>query len=123
MSVESFDPTAAAKGPVQIALSDAAKDHINSQITKAGQRHIRLAVEESGCNGYKYQLEFIGEPGADDQVMGGAGDWHLYVRTSDLPFVDGTEVVLEVDGLNRSLRFKNPNAESHCGCGESFSVG
>ena len=123
MSVETFDPTARATGEVHIALSDAARGHIEAQIAKVGQRHIRLGVEESGCNGYKYTLDFITEPDPDEQAFTGGAQWQLYVRKKDLPFVDGTEVDLEVDGLNRSLKFKNPNAASECGCGESFSVG
>ncbi|MGI9326506.1 MAG: HesB/IscA family protein [Pseudomonadales bacterium] len=123
MSVESFDPTTLSADEVEIKLSESAKTHIEAQIAKAGQQHIRLGVEESGCNGYKYRLDFIAEPSADDQPMGGAGNWHLYVRQADLPLVNGTEVIVEVEGLNRSLKFKNPNAESHCGCGESFSIG
>lgn len=126
MSVESFDPAnagATAPGDVQIELTDAARAHIESQIAKAGQRHIRLGVEESGCNGYKYTLDFISEPGSDEQAFSGGEHWQLFVRKRDLPFVDGTAVDLEVEGLNRALKFKNPNAASQCGCGESFSVG
>jgi len=46
----------------------------------------------------------------------------LYVSAEDLPIVSGTEVDFVTEGLNSALKFKNPNAESHCGCGESFSV-
>lgn len=123
MSVETFDPAATAQGEVKLSLSDAARSHIESQIEKIGERHIRLGVEESGCNGYKYTLDFITEAGADEQAFKGGANWHLYVRHKDLPFVDGTDIDLEVDGLNRALKFKNPNAASECGCGESFSVG
>ncbi|MFK7915772.1 MAG: HesB/IscA family protein [Pseudomonadales bacterium] len=123
MSVETFDPAATASSAVKISLSDAASAHIESQIAKVGERHIRLGVEESGCNGYKYTLDFITQPDADEQAFKGGAHWQLYVRNKDLPFVDGTEVDLEVDGLNRALKFKNPNAASECGCGESFSVG
>lgn len=123
MSVETFDPGTVASGEVHITLSAAARTHIEAQINKVGERHIRLGVEESGCNGYKYRLDFIAEPEGDEQSFPGGADWNLYVRPKDLPFVDGTEVDLEVAGLNSALRFKNPNAASECGCGESFSVG
>ena len=36
--------------------------------------------------------------------------------------VRGTEVDYVTEGLNSSLRFKNPNASTYCGCGESFAV-
>ncbi len=122
MSVESFDPEALAQGAVAIEVTDPASDHIEAQITQSGESHIRLAVEESGCNGYRYALHFISEPAADDHPLAGRDGWQLFVREKDLPFVNGTRIELEVKGLNRALRFANPNADSHCGCGESFSV-
>jgi len=51
-----------------------------------------------------------------------ADDLSLYVSETDLPLVRGTEVDYVIEGLNGTLKFKNPNAESHCGCGESFSI-
>lgn len=123
MSVESFEPQELKPDEVRVALSDAAMSHIADQIARQGGTHIRLAVEESGCNGYRYQLSTIDTPADDDRALAEADDgWRLYVRERDLPFVNGTEIDLEVSGLNRALRFSNPNAESHCGCGESFSV-
>lgn len=122
MSVESFEPKELKPDQVTIALTDAATAHIADQIARQGGSHIRLGIEESGCNGYRYQLSTIDAPAADDQVLAEADGWRLYVRERDLPFVNGTEIDLEVSGLNRALRFSNPNAESHCGCGESFSV-
>lgn len=39
-----------------------------------------------------------------------------------LPLVRGTEIDLVVEGLNSVLKFRNPNAQVECGCGESFGV-
>lgn len=36
--------------------------------------------------------------------------------------LQGASVDLVQEGLARRLRFDNPNAHRHCGCGESFSV-
>ena len=36
--------------------------------------------------------------------------------------LDEVAIDFEVEGLNASLKFKNPRAESYCGCGESFSI-
>jgi iron-sulfur cluster assembly accessory protein len=46
----------------------------------------------------------------------------VYVDADDLPLVLGTQIDFAVEGLNATLKFKNPNADSYCGCGESFSV-
>lgn len=122
MTAETFDPSELSATP--LALSPDAEKHIAAQIQQTGRRHIRLGVKESGCNGFMYTLDYIDEPETDEQVCFSAKDetWQLFVRPQDLAFVRGTEITLEISGLNRALRFQNPNADSHCGCGESFSI-
>ncbi len=115
MTVPSFDPT-------QISVTGTAAAHITEQIARSGRRHLRLGVKESGCNGYMYTLDYIDTPTDNDQAFPVAPGVSVYVSEHDLPLVLGTEVDLVTEGLNTSLRFKNPNASAHCGCGESFSI-
>ena len=115
MTVTTFDPN-------RISVTDPARAHIEAQIIQSGHKFLRLGVKESGCNGYMYILDYIDQPGASDHSFPVAESLDLYVSEADLPLVRGTEVDFVVDGLNTSLKFKNPNAESHCGCGESFSI-
>ena len=115
MSVATFDPT-------RISVTDAAAAHIHEQVARSGRHHLRLGVKESGCNGYMYVLDYIDAPADDDLAFPVNADVSVYVSEADLPMVQGTEVDLVTEGLNSSLRFKNPNASAHCGCGESFSV-
>ena len=110
-----FDPT-------RISVTDAAAEHILRQIEISGCQYLRLGVTESGCNGYMYTLDYIEAPASNDAEFEVADDLRVYVSEDDLPLVMGTEVDLVTEGLNSTLKFKNPNAESHCGCGESFSI-
>jgi iron-sulfur cluster assembly accessory protein len=115
MNVSTFDPKA-------IVVTEAARAHLRAQIADSRRPYLRLGVKESGCNGYMYTLDFIDEPNAADlpcQVDDGVT---LYVSTEDLPMVRGTEVDYVTEGLNTSLKFKNPNAATYCGCGESFAI-
>ena len=115
MSVSTFEPRA-------ISVTEAASAHIRGQINQSGHKYLRLGVKESGCNGYMYTLDYIDQPTDTDRAFEVADALSLYVSTEDLPMVSGTEVDFVTEGLNSALKFKNPNAESHCGCGESFSV-
>jgi Fe-S cluster assembly iron-binding protein IscA len=36
--------------------------------------------------------------------------------------LQGTTVDYVREGLNFLLKFENPNAQDHCGCGESFNI-
>ena len=111
---ENFDPTS-------ISVTETARAHIATQIARSGCRYLRLGVKESGCNGFAYTLDYIDGPEPDDRQFD-FGSISIFVSREDLPLVLGTEIDLSVDGLNSSLKFKNPRAESYCGCGESFSI-
>jgi iron-sulfur cluster assembly accessory protein len=117
MSVETFDP-----GGSILTVTPAARAHLESQARHNGSGAIRVGIRESGCNGYMYTLDYIGEPASDDEAVAVDGAFRLYVSRQDLPLVRGTIVDFVREGLNASIRFKNPNAESHCGCGESFAL-
>lgn len=115
MTVSNYDPSS-------IAVTDAAREHIRAQIERSGRSFLRLGVKESGCNGYMYTLDYIDQPAATDQAYSVGSGVTLYVAEQDLPLVRGTEVDYVTEGLNSSLRFKNPNATTYCGCGESFAL-
>jgi len=94
---------------------------------------VRLGVSESGCNGYMYELSFAESANPDDhryhfqidsKANAEAADQQLtvVVAPTDLPLVQGTQIDYVTEGLNSALKFANPNADTHCGCGESFSI-
>lgn len=118
MSVSSFDPTT----QPTVTATTAAREHLRRQMERSGRQSLRLGVKESGCNGYMYTLDYVEAPDADDHPYDLGDDVTIYVRDSDLALVRGTEVDYVTEGLNASLRFKNPNASTYCGCGESFAV-
>jgi len=120
MTVERFDPHTLDATSVEV--TDAARVHLEAQVAKSGQAAVRLGVKESGCNGYMYELNYLDAPTDEDLRVATGGNLRLFVRRSDLPLVGGTRVDFVREGLNASLKFKNPNAESHCGCGESFAL-
>jgi len=118
MSVETFDP-----GAITITVTAKAIAHLKHRLEEAAQPAVRLALKESGCNGYMYDLDYVNAPTDDDRAIKVADDLTVFVAAEHLPLLAGTEIDYVTEGLNSSLRFKNPNAESECGCGESFAVG
>jgi iron-sulfur cluster assembly accessory protein len=120
MTVNDFDPSN--PGPA-VSATPAALAHLRAQIERSGRQCLRLGVKESGCNGYMYTLDYIDAPGDDDQAVTVGDAVTLYVRDADLAMVRGTELDYVTEGLNSSLTFKNPNASTYCGCGESFAIG
>ena len=117
MTIQTFDPKTSV-----IKMTDAAAAHIRRQLTATGRDALRLAVNESGCSGYMYELGYTDTVADDDLVCEAAPGVRVYIAADVLPLVQGTEIDYVREGINASLKFKNPNAEAECGCGESFSV-
>jgi iron-sulfur cluster assembly accessory protein len=118
MSVESFDPRQAAL----LTMTDAALEHSRRQIQDAGAEGIRLSIKESGCSGYMYIVDLVTEANDTDVRLSMADDVVLFVQKDAMPIVQGTEIDFAKDGINRVIKFRNPNVTAECGCGESFVV-
>lgn len=130
MAVETYDPhTAAAPGPnsqgsgTTVTVSPEAVAHFRRQLQKDPTAHaVRLSVKESGCTGFMYVVDLVTEGKADDLHQDLEPGVELLIDRNSLGVVNGTQIDLVTEGVNRQLRFQNPNAKDHCGCGESFSI-
>ncbi len=105
-----------------VIVTRAAVQHFREQIHAGSAAGIRLRVKESGCTGYMYVLDLVESKPQDDMEVELADDVRLYLDTGSLPILQGVTVDFTREGINRVLKFINPNADSYCGCGESFSI-
>lgn len=108
--------------PKTISLSDAACKHVRDQLNREKATGLQLHVTESGCNGYMYALKFLNDFPVDALVFEFEQDIKVVVENEHWDLLRGTRIDLVTEGLNSSLKFENPNADTHCGCGESFSI-
>lgn len=116
MSAEQYDPS-------QITMTIDARRHVAKQLARENAQGLRLGVTESGCNGHMYELDYLATlPPSDTRRFEFDDGVVVFVAEADWPLVAGTEIDYVTEGLNSALKFKNPNAESQCGCGESFSL-
>jgi len=82
---------------------------------------LRLAVDGGGCAGFTYKFELAEQQDADDTVVETDGV-KLVVDAMSLDLVRGSAVDFVEDLGGAAFRVTNPNAQSGCGCGSSFSV-
>jgi iron-sulfur cluster assembly accessory protein len=82
---------------------------------------LRLAVDGGGCAGFTYSFELADGPEAGDAVAETDGV-KLVVDPASLDLVRGSSVDFVEDLGGASFKVTNPNAQSGCGCGSSFSV-
>ena len=82
---------------------------------------LRLAVDGGGCAGFTYKFELADAADADDEVPDTDGV-KLVVDPISLDLVRGSAVDFVEDLGGAAFKVTNPNAQSGCGCGSSFSV-
>lgn len=85
----------------------------------APEKRLRVLVESGGCSGFQYGMSFD-VPKADDAQLESEGVAILIDPTS-LAYLNGCSIDFD-DGLHgKGFEIRNPNAQSTCGCGKSFS--
>ena len=82
---------------------------------------LRLAVDGGGCAGFTYKFELADAADSEDLVTETDGV-RLVVDPLSLELVKGSAVDFVEDLGGAAFRVTNPNAQSGCGCGSSFSV-
>ena len=82
---------------------------------------LRLAVDGGGCAGFTYKFELADAAEQDDEIVE-TGGVKLVVDPISLDLVKGSAVDFVEDLGGAAFRVTNPNAQSGCGCGSSFSV-
>lgn len=116
MTVETFD----ASTPLRV--TDDAAAHFSKRLEGAGKAAVRLSVKESGCTGFMYVMEEVDAGHESDAAMNLHNGVTLFLAEDAVDFMRGTEIDYAREGINRVLRFRNPNVVAECGCGESFSI-
>ncbi|MGH8212061.1 MAG: HesB/IscA family protein [Rhodanobacteraceae bacterium] len=82
---------------------------------------VRFGIKKTGCSGFGYTVDLTETIAPEDRVFDLEGV-RVVVDSRSLPFVDGTRIDFEREGVNAAFVFHNPNATGECGCGESFTV-
>jgi iron-sulfur cluster insertion protein len=82
---------------------------------------LRLAVDGGGCAGFTYKFELADAAESGDTVTETEGV-KLVVDPVSLDLVRGSAVDFVEDLGGATFKVLNPNAQSGCGCGSSFSV-
>ena len=82
---------------------------------------LRMFVSGGGCSGFQYGFTFEDEQSEDDWSFEFDGVTIL-VDSMSGQYLQGAEVDY-IESLNGSqFSIKNPNAQTTCGCGSSFSI-
>jgi iron-sulfur cluster assembly accessory protein len=105
-----------------IEVTETAINAIRNAISgsKEPAEGLRIMVESGGCSGYKYAMGLVqaAEPGDVTVEQGGI---KVFIDEKSAPLLAGVVLDFSVSMDGAGFTFNNPNAQSSCSCGKSFS--
>lgn len=81
---------------------------------------LRTFVQGGGCSGMQYGFTFDDEQNDDDFVLEEQGI-QVLIDSASMLYLDNATVDYKEDLMGSSFTIDNPNAQTTCGCGSSFS--
>ncbi|MCL4171474.1 UNVERIFIED_CONTAM: hypothetical protein GTU68_003306 [Idotea baltica] len=106
-----------------ITLTDAATVKVKELLDQEGEAALalRVAVRPGGCSGFSYEMFFDADRAADDEAATYDNGVNVVVDPTSAQLLVGATLDYK-DGLQQAgFAIDNPNAQSTCGCGSSFS--
>ena len=109
--------------PAPLVFTDSAANKVKALIEEEGNSELKLRVfvTGGGCSGLQYGFTFDEVQNEDDSVMEKNGV-KLLIDPMSYQYLVGAEIDYTEGLEGAQFVIKNPNAQSTCGCGSSFSV-
>lgn len=106
-----------------ITISDSARAKITELLNEEGNPNLKLRtfVQGGGCSGFQYGFTFDEDQAEDDWAFD-LGPYKVLVDSMSMTYLANAEIDYKDDISGSQFTIKNPNAETTCGCGSSFSV-
>ena len=82
---------------------------------------LRVFVQGGGCSGFQYGFTFDEEQAEDDFVIE-KNAVKILVDSMSYQYLIGAVINYKEDIIGSQFVIENPNAQTTCGCGSSFSV-
>ena len=120
---ENLNPETPEQMPAPFVFTDSAADKVKSLIEEEGNPELKLRVfvQGGGCSGFQYGFTFDEVIGEDDTKMEKNGVM-LLIDSMSYQYLTGSEIDYKEDLEGAQFVIRNPNAQTTCGCGSSFSV-
>ena len=106
-----------------IEITEAAAKQIYELLLEENNPNLKLRVfvQGGGCSGMQYGFEFAEEINEDDMLLE-KDNIKMLVDAMSLQYLVGAKIDFKESLLGSSFSIDNPNAQTSCGCGSSFSV-
>jgi iron-sulfur cluster insertion protein len=83
---------------------------------------LRTFVQGGGCSGFSYGFTFDEAQNDDDFEIALSDRWKVVIDAMSMQYLTGAQIDYTDDINGSQFTIKNPNAQTTCGCGSSFSI-
>ena len=110
-------------GMEHISITEAAIAKITDLFAEEGNSNLKLRtfVQGGGCSGFSYGFTFDEEVNEDDFIVE-KNNIKILVDAMSMQYLQGAEIDYKEEIAGSQFSIRNPNAQSTCGCGSSFSI-
>lgn len=100
-----------------ITITENAHKQIEEGLADSNEPYLRISVQGGGCSGFQYVFDFEQEKMEDDFELG-----KVLIDSMSMMYLDSAVIDYVEDLMGSQFVINNPNAQTTCGCGSSFSV-
>jgi iron-sulfur cluster insertion protein len=106
-----------------ITITESAKTKILDLLAEEGnpELSLRTFVQGGGCSGMSYGFTFDEITNEDDFEVP-LEKFKVLVDSASMQYLQGSSIDYKEDIQGSQFVISNPNAQTTCGCGSSFSV-
>jgi iron-sulfur cluster insertion protein len=107
-----------------VEITDSARSKVIDLLLEENNPNLKLRtfVQGGGCSGFQYGFTFDEERNEDDWEIPLDDKWTVVIDSMSMQYMDGAVIDYQEDLNGSNFSIKNPNAQTTCGCGSSFSV-
>ena len=105
---------------VSLTISDKAQTMLLEAFGDDRSTALLVGVLSGGCSGYMYDLQIVEDTDQSCQEINIDG-FRVLVPNASSHLLDGIEIDYVDRLMGGGFKINNPNADSSCGCGESFA--
>lgn len=106
-----------------ITITDSALAKVADILAEENNPNVKLRtfVQGGGCSGFSYGFTLDEEQHEDDFVIDNSGVTVL-IDSMSMQYLQGATIDYKEEIMGSQFVINNPNAQSTCGCGSSFSA-
>lgn len=106
-----------------LTITDSAKEKIIDILAEENNPKLALRtfVQGGGCSGFNYGFT-LDEEMAEDDFEIPLDNFRVLIDAMSMQYLQGSTIDYKETLMGSNFAITNPNAQSTCGCGSSFSV-